>query len=170
MNRGISTVLDVGFAIVLVGASVAVLTGVPAPGPATPPADHLAGGVAVAGSTLTVQYDRADGESAVVTGTVGTLLRDAAIARHMGVGEPFATSVTAAVDDRIEGTGTPTQLVGACVPASASVSRSTIRDRVVAGPAPPTGASVDATVYKWNGSVAGRADCEPVVVVRSWSP
>lgn len=182
MNRGISTVLDVGFAIVLVGASVAVLAGVPTTGVDQQPSVHVGGGVAVAGSTLTVQYERHDDRSAVVTRTVAGHVRDAAIARDQGVGETYVSTVEADVADRIEETGTPTQLVGACVddgrasmmgPETKHGSGDEARDAgmVVAGPAPPSGAPVDATVYRWNASaVPTSTDCQPVVVVRSWSP
>ncbi|WP_259519264.1 hypothetical protein [Halanaeroarchaeum sp. HSR-CO] len=182
MNRGISTVLDVGFAIVLVGASVAVLAGVPATGVDQQPAVHASGGVAVAGSTMTVEYEREDDRSAVVTRTVAGHVRDAAIARDQGVGEPYVSAVEADVADRIAETGTRTQIVGACVedgrastmgPETRHESADAGQDAgtVVAGPAPPTGAPVDATVYRWNESaVPTSTACQPVVVVRSWSP
>lgn len=182
MNRGISTVLDVGFAIVLVGASVAVLAGVPTPGVDQQPVVHAGGGVAVAGSTMTVQYERDDDRPAIVTRTVAGHVRDAVISRDEGVGETYVTAVEDDVADRIEKTGTPTQLVGACVadgraPTTASEPRQRNGDEgyddgmVVAGPTPPTGAPVDATLYRWNESaVPTSADCQPVVVVRSWSP
>lgn len=164
MNRGISTVVDVAIAIVLVGASVALLSGVPAPDQPTHPSSESAG-AAIAGSTTTVHYDRADGQSAVVTGTAAGLLRDAAIARHRGVGEPFVEAVARTVARRIERTGTRAQLVAAC-PDS---------DPVVAGTGPPDERPVSATVFRWgrsgvNGTTDEEDRCHPVVVVRRWSP
>lgn len=170
MNRAISTVLDVGFAIVLVSASVVVLAGVPAPDVDQRPAVQGGGGAAVAGSTMTVQYARDDGQQAAVTRTVAGHLRDAAIAREQAVGEAYVTAVADDLSDRIETTGTPTQLVGACVEQDGDVA-GTETEPVVAGPAPPTGVPVDATLYRWNESaVPASADCRPVVVVRRWSP
>lgn len=181
MNRGISTVLDVGIAIVLVGASVAVLAGVPTSGVDQQPTVHAGGGDAIAGSTMTVQYERDGDRRAVVTRTVAGHVRDAAIASQTGVGEPYVTAVEEDVSDRIDDTGTRTQLVGACVadggPSASGAQTWNASDEgrhggtVVAGPAPPTGATVDATVYRWNESaVPTTAGCQPVVVVRSWSP
>lgn len=171
MNRGISTVLDVGFAIVLVGASVAVLAGVPTPGP-----DHGAeagvGGVSVAGSTMTVEYERPDGQSAVATGTVAGHLRDAALARRAGVGDSYVAAVETDVAARIETTGAATQLVGACSPSARGGTDSRREpEPVVVGPAPPSGEPVDATVYRWNAvERPPTVECDPVVVVRRWSP
>ncbi|AKH97094.1 DUF7284 family protein [Halanaeroarchaeum sulfurireducens] len=168
MNRAISTVFDVGFAIVLVGASVAVLAGVPAPGTDQPPTVHSGGGVALSGSTMTVQYPREDGPPAVVTGTVAGHVRDAAVARHAGVGDDYVAAVEREVGTRIKDTGTRTQLVGACEPRN---EPSTPADTIVVGPAPPTGDPVDATAYRWNETDdGGSRDCDPVVVVRRWSP
>jgi len=168
MNRGISTVVDVSVAIVLVGASVALLAGVPAPDSPSHQAPGT-GGTAIAGSTTTVQYERVDGQTAVVTGTAAGLLRDAAIARYRGTGGPFVEAVARSVASRIERTGTPAQLVAAC-PGS---------DPVVAGTAPPDERPVRATVYHWNESTLANASaatdrgdaadrCRPVVVVRRW--
>lgn len=170
-NRGISTVLDVGFAVVLIGASVAVLAGVPMPAP-DHGADAGVGGVSVAGSTMTVEYERPDGRSAVATGTVAGHLRDATLARQAGVGEDYVGAVERRVAERIETTGARTQLVGTCsVSAGTGVDSRGAAEPVVAGPAPPTGVPVDATVYRWNeGGRPGTADCDPVVVVRRWSP
>lgn len=171
MNRGISTVLDVGLAIVLIGASVAVLAGVPTPNP-DHGADAEVGGVSVAGSTMTIEYDRPDGQSAVATGTVAGHLRDAALARRAGVGDDYVAAVESDVADRIETTGAPTQLVGACSrPDRGEDDSRRETEPVVAGPTPPTGEPVDATVYRWNAD-AGQStgECDPVVVVRRWSP
>lgn len=172
MNRGISTVLDVGVAIVLIGASVGVLAGVPTPAVDQRSAVHSGGGVAVAGSTMSVQYDREDGQTVVVTRTVAGHVRDAAIARHAGVGDAYTTAVESAVADRIEETGTRAQLVGACEANAEDLDREAADGGpVVVGPAPPMERPVDATVYRWNGTdSAATAACEPVVVVRSWSP
>ncbi|MFB6133034.1 MAG: hypothetical protein ABEJ44_06490 [Halanaeroarchaeum sp.] len=171
MNRGISTVLDVGFAIVLVGASVAVLSGVPTSAP-DHGADADVGGVSVAGSTLTVEYERRDGQSAIVTGTVAGHLRDAALARRAGVGADYVRAVERQVADRVEVTGARTQLVGACsVSAGVGDDSRGATEPVVAGPAPPTGEPVDATVYRWNAvERPPTVACDPVVVVRRWSP
>lgn len=162
MSRGMSTVVDVALATVLIGASVAVFVGAPPPaggGDATPIMPD-SGGVAVAGATLTVSYRRADGERATVTGTVAGLLRDAAIARRRGTGRRYVDAVRRRIDRRIDRVGTPAQLVGACGMA----------EPVVAGPTPPGDAPVIATVYRWNRTAANGTDCRPVVVVRRWSP
>lgn len=171
MSRAISTVLDVGLAIVLVGASVAVFAGVPTP--AADPARPVpsTGGDTLAGSTMTVQYERADGQDVAVTGTVAGLVRDAAIARQESASEAYVDAVEESVADRIDETGTATQLVGACEDDSGrDAVPSANRSPVVAGPTPPSGQSVDATVYRWNeSSDAGTANCDPIVVVRRWS-
>lgn len=160
MNRGISTVVDVSLAIVLVGTSVAVLSGVPAAHSQLMTTPNT-GGAAVAGSTLTVEYERPDGEMATVTGTVAGLLRDAAIARSRGPAGEYAGAVTSAIGGRLDRTGAPAQLVAGCGGI----------DPVVAGPHPPTGVAVTATVYRWNGTASGAdRQCRPVVVVRRWSP
>lgn len=171
MSRGISTVLDVGFAVVLVGASVAVLAGVPSPG-LDGAASAQVGGASVAGSTMTVQYERPDGQSAVVTATVAGHLRDAALARRAGVGDAYVEAVEADVGTRIESTGASAQILGACsADAETGGALSEGAETVVAGPAPPTGEPVDATVYRWNGDEHRETvDCDPVVVVRRWSP
>lgn len=157
MSRGISTVVDVSLAVVLVGASVGVLSGVPAADPSPAPRPG-SGGAAVAGSTLAVQYERADGESASVTATVAGHLRDAAIARNRSGDERYVAAVTRAVGDRLDRVGAHANLVASC-PGD---------DPVVAGRTPPTGAAVTATVYRWNASADD--SCAPVVVVRRWSP
>ena len=171
MSRGISTVLDVGIAIVLIGASVGVLAGVPVPTEEQGMAAHRGGGVAVAGSTMSVEYDREDGQTVVVTRTVAGHVRDAAIARDAGVGDAYTTAVESAVADRIGETGTRAQLVGACESVAEEPDREAADgDPFAVGPAPPLDRPVDATVYRWNGSDSeATADCEPVVVVRSWS-
>lgn len=171
MSRAISTVLDVGVAIVLVGASVAVFAGVPSPAAEPERPVPSTGGDTIAGSTMTVQYERTDGQDVAVTGTVAGLLRDAAIARHESASEAYVGAVEESVTDRIDETGTATQLVGACAAGSGGDALpSANRSPVVAGPSPPSGQSVDATVYRWNeSSAAGSADCDPIVVVRRWS-
>ncbi|MFB6069606.1 MAG: hypothetical protein ABEJ76_01175 [Halanaeroarchaeum sp.] len=158
MTRGLSTVVDVAFAILLVGSSVAVLSGVHPADPA-PRVQPGTGGEAVAGSTMTVRYERADGASAAVTGTVAGLVRDAAIARHRGVGGRYVAAVTDAVDDRLAETGVRAQIVGAC-PGD---------DPVVAGQTPAGSRGIRATAYRWN-ATEGVDDCRPTVVVRRWSP
>lgn len=173
MNRAISTVLDVGVAMVLVGASVALLAGVPVPAGGDDVAVHAGGGSAVAGSTMTVEYERADGQQVQVTGTVAGLLHDAALSRQAGVGAPYVTAVETAVADRIQNTGTPTQLVGTCVPADGAAPTESVPAPVVAGPTPPGDEPVDATTYRWNGNqdaATATDDCDPLVVVREWSP
>ncbi|MFB6124724.1 MAG: hypothetical protein ABEJ59_02030 [Halanaeroarchaeum sp.] len=157
MSRGISTVVDVSLAVVLVGASVGVLAGV-APTQPSPPPRPGSGGAAVAGTTLAVDYDRADGASASVTATVAGHLRDAAIARNRSTDGRYVAAVTGAVGDRLDRVGVDAQLLASC-PGD---------DPVVAGRAPPTGGAVTATVYRWNASAEER--CAPVVVVRRWSP
>ncbi|MFB6135110.1 MAG: hypothetical protein ABEJ55_08990 [Halanaeroarchaeum sp.] len=162
MSRGISTVLDVGIAIVVVGAAVGILVGIPSPssnqGGTAAPVD----GAAIAGSTTTITYPRDGGGPAVVTGTAAGLLADAARARQDGTGAAYVDAITAAIDERIDDTGATTQLVAAC---TAGPSR---RDHVVAGPAPPGGVAVDATTYHLDGNVS--EGCRPVVVLRRWSP
>lgn len=157
MSRAISTVVDVSLAVVLVGASVAVLSGV-APADPSPAPRPGSGGAAVAGSTLAVQYERPDGASASVAATVAGHLRDAAIARNRSTDDRYVEAVRSAVGDRLDRVGAPAQLVAAC-PGD---------DPVVAGRTPPTGAAVAATVYRWNASTDD--SCAPVVVVRRWSP
>ena len=171
MTRAISTVLDVGVAIVLIGASVAVFAGVPAPAADTDAPTVSTGGSSLAGSTMTVEYERTDGQPVVVTGTVAGLLRDAAIARHEGVGETYVEAVEDSVTDRIDATGTPTQLLGTCGSLDGTGRTATDnRTQVVAGTSPPTGQPVEATVYRWNASPTGAsADCDPAVVLRRWS-
>jgi hypothetical protein len=169
MTRAISTVLDVGVAIVLIGASVAVFAGVPAPAEETDTLAPSTGGSGLAGSTMTVQYERTDGQAVVVTGTVAGLLRDAAIARHEGDGDAYVDAVEESVADRIDATGTPTQLLGTCGTAD-DIGSGANRTQVVSGPSPPTGQPVEATVYRWNTSATGTAaDCHPAVVLRRWS-
>lgn len=171
MTRAISTVLDVGVAIVLIGASVAVFAGVPAPTDGTDALALSTGGSSLAGSTMTVQYERSDGQEVVVTGTVAGLLRDAAIARYDGVGEAYVDAVEESVTDRIDATGTPTQLVGTCgTPDGFGGEAADDRTQVVSGASPPSGHPVEATVYRWNASPTGTAaDCDPAVVLRRWS-
>lgn len=168
MNRGISTVLDVGVAIVLVGASVAVLAGVPTPGATEDVATHTGGGVAVAGSTMTVSYERPDGQTASVTRTVAGHLSVAAKTRATDSGDDYTTAVERDVAERIEDTGTSTQLASACVRETPESSQ--VESTVVVGQAPPGDATVDAVVYRPKESTSDSSECDPVVVVRSWSP
>ncbi|MFB6094007.1 MAG: hypothetical protein ABEJ77_03605 [Halanaeroarchaeum sp.] len=169
MNRGISTVLDVGIAMVLIGASVAVIAGVPAPDEGASRVPEV-GETAIGGSTLTVRYDRPDGPDAVVTGTATGLIRDAALGRGTPAGAAYADAVERAVTERIEETSARVQIVGACSTGDVDPDDVDGERRVVAGPAPPGDRPVDATLYRWNAT--RRSDgtaCSPVVVVRRWS-
>lgn len=172
--RGMSTPLDVAVGVLLVGAAVGVVAGI-GPAPDSPPSTS---GSVVLGSTITVTYET-DAGQATVTGTMGGLLADAVAASEPPVTErdrQFVRAVTGTIEDRLDRTGIPVELIGVCDSPGPDAPR--LR---VGGPAPPDG-PVRATVHELPAqsegdgpeteaaTAAAESDrCTPTVVVRRWS-
>lgn len=164
-SRGMSTPIDVAVGLLLVGAAVAVLSGIqpPATGGVDP------NGAVLLGTSHEVPVE-IEGETWTVSGTMGGLIGDAVLASR----EPtspreaaFVVTVRETVDQQIERTGAPIQIVGFC--------------RGPAGPTPlvmgsriPPEGTVGATLYEVPAGRAGAHEgddhCMPAVVVRWWEP
>ncbi|MFB6267034.1 MAG: hypothetical protein ABEI31_05185 [Halodesulfurarchaeum sp.] len=166
VDRGMSTPVDVALAMLLVAASVGTLATIPEQ---APPEPQVKGSVLL-GSRLEVTYRVPEGRAAV-TGTVGSLLQEAARATVPPVTpreRAFVEAVTAAVDRRLHRIGSPVQLVAVCTP----------RDEGTVlriGSTPPTDVPVRSAVYGYKErspttSSESRPACRPLVVVRRWSP
>lgn len=150
MDRGVSTVLDVGLACLLVTASATLLVTLPDRPDTPPPADRT--GRALLASTVTdttgghdVETSIADHLAAAVTGG-GTGNADPVLSDAVRRG---IRNTSARITPRVQVRATATD-----------------RDRtLVVGPRPPPGGAVDAAVFRIG---TGR---EPVVVtIRTWSP
>lgn len=158
MDRGISTVLDVGLACLLVTASATLLVATPTPATDPPDADRI--GRAILPSTIPIDatghpVDTSVGDVLVTAATEGAIDSDVRTRVDERVREVHRrTSIVASVDD-----GTPV--------------------RVGAEPAP--GVAVDAAVFRVGygtahsgpnastGSTSSAAG-SVVIVVRTWSP
>gem|GEM_PF-3409215 len=137
--RGVSTVLDVGLACLLVTASATLLiTTVPST-PAPPAADRV--GRALLPSTVTVETHEQPLET-----SVADLLVDAA--NNGGLTPP----VRRIIQNRTRAIHARTQLY---------VTGSTERTTVRLGPDPPPGVAIDAAVFRLGNSSR--------IVVRTWS-
>lgn len=164
-ERGISTPIDVVLGLLMVGlAAGVVVTAAPAP-VESPPDDARA---ALLGSSVTVEFGTDDGDW-TVRKTVGGLLADAAVA---GQGEPstreraYRSAARAAITDHVETHNAHLQLVGVCR------GPATI-EPLVAGRTPPADRPIRATVYELprpSTGPTGGSGCEPIVVLRRWSP
>lgn len=158
MDRGISTVFDVGLACLLVTASALLLVATPSPAAEPPDADRI--GRAILPSTITIDSTGHPVETSVsdvlVTAATDDAIAPAARARveERAMGVHRRTSIVASVDG-----GTPVRF----------------------GPEPAPGVAVDAAVFRVgigtpsrvpNPSTASTtpADGSVVIVVRTWSP
>lgn len=173
-ERGLSTPLDVAVGLLLVGAAVGVIAGVPAH--QSSQADPGPRGSVLLGSVIEVSYETERGPAAV-TGTIGGLVGEAVIAtgptaqagsssaNKSAETRAFVEAVRRKVGGRVSELGVPIQIVGYC--------RSGAGDPLVIGRSVPQGAAVTASVYDssqpatLNRSTA--AECDPAVVVRRWS-
>jgi hypothetical protein len=165
-DRGISTVVDVAVGLLLVGAAVGVVAGINPPADASPDTS----GSVLLGTRMEVSSG-ADDPTARVTGAMGSLIADAALAGTPPVSSrdrAFRRAVRSAVSRRLSKLGVPFQVVGFCRQGPMSAS-------IVAGPDVPPDRPVRATVYEVpppealrNETPSGR--CDPAVVVRRWSP
>ncbi|MFB6085360.1 MAG: hypothetical protein ABEJ84_00920 [Halodesulfurarchaeum sp.] len=162
-DRGISTPIDVVLGLLMIGlAAGVVVMAVPAP-VETPPDDARA---AILGSSIVVEFDTDAGDW-TVRETVGGLLADAAVA-GWGVETPperaYRRATRTAITDHIETHGVHLQLVGVCRGAESI-------DPLVAGRPPKADRPVRATVYELPSTQSGGSSgCEPIVVLRRWSP
>ena len=163
-DRGISTPIDVALGLLLVGlATGVVVTAAPAP-VETPPDDARA---AILGSSVTVEFDT-DAGAWTVRETVGGLLAEGARAGH-GEQTPrdraYRRAARQTITEHVATHGVHLQLIGVCRGAETV-------DPLVAGPTPPGDRPIRATVYdvpKPQHSTT-RASCDPIVVLRRWSP
>lgn len=154
MDRGLSTVLDVGLACLLVTASATLLVTTPVTPTDPPDADRV--GRAILPTTITIHVDghaveTSIGDTLVAAANDGALsrnVRTAVIARTHAVHRQ--TSIHARIEDRETG--------------------------VDVGKEPAADATVDAAVFRIGSSTAQSASLsatEPaavVIVVRTWSP
>lgn len=161
-DRALSTPIDVVLGLLLIGiATGVVVTAVPAP-VEEPPADVQ---TAILGSSLTVAYETDDG-TGTVQETVGGLLADAAMAGHGPTAErdiAFREATQQAIAEHIETHGAPVQVIGVCRGAGSV-------DPLVVGRTPPPDQPIRATVYEPPQTGSGPPECQPVVVLRRWSP
>lgn len=160
-DRAVSTPIDVVLGLLLIAIATAVVaTAVPAPAP-EPPADVQP---AILGSTVTVEYET-DAGRYTVRETVGGVVADGALAGYgqkSARKEAFREAISQRLTAHIETHGAHVQLIGAC--------RDTVSvDPLIAGRTPPDDTPVRATVYQ-PPPPAGSSDCQPVVVLRRWSP
>lgn len=164
-NRGISTPIDVVLGLLLVGlAAGVVVTAAPAP-VESPPDDARA---AILGSSVTVEFGTDAGDW-TVRKTVGGLLADAAVA-DQGKPSPreqaYRSAAREAITDHVETHNAHLQVVGVCRGTEPT-------DPLVAGRTPPADRPVRATVYELprpSAAATGESACEPIVVLRRWSP
>lgn len=167
-ERGLSTPIDVSIALVLVAASVLVIGGIDPVEPDPPDVQ----GSALLGGPLEITYN-GDAGTVTVAGTVGGLMSDAAVVAttsNSAEDAAFVSAVEHSADRELERRGVPAQVVATCNRSDAgSVTQ------IEAGPRPPADAVVYATVYRRTPASprdgAERTDrCEPLIVVRRWSP
>lgn len=160
-DRAISTPIDVVLGLVLVGLATGVVaTAVPAP--VDTPTDG--GQSAILGSSITVQFETEAGEW-TVRETVGGHLADAALAGQESNSRNVAyrDATRTAISNYVETHGRHVQVIGVC--------RGTEADPLIAGRTPPGDRPVRATVYEVPYSTGtSEPDCDPVVVLRRWSP
>lgn len=158
MDRGMSTVLDVGLACLLVTASATLLVATPSPATEPPDADRI--GRAILPSTIAT-----DSAGHTVEPSVGDVLVTAAT--DGGIEPETRTRV----EERVRAVHRQTRIV-------ASVDDET---RVAIGPEPAPGDTVEAAVFRVGDSAAARSANEDpgstrrtagsvVIVVRTWSP
>lgn len=158
MDRGISTVLDVCLACLLVTASATLLITTPSPATEPPDADRI--GRAILPSTIAIESTGVRVETSIGDVLVSAA-SDGAITRE----------VRSQVEKRVREVHRETGIV-------ASVNG---RTPVEIGPEPNPGVSVDAAVFRVGDSTADRsANPSPgsttrstgtvVIVVRTWSP
>jgi hypothetical protein len=152
VTRAVSTVVDASLAVLLVSAAAVALVTIP--GGSDPPPDPDAAARTVLASTATATIEADDGGQRRVSGRVGTLLTQAAIAARDGTDGQFASAVEAAVGDvlvRADGHVAVVATAGA--------------GDVRVGERPPPSASVAAVshdVTVQNGTAT--------ITVRTWSP
>lgn len=160
-DRGVSTPIDVVLGLLLVG----IATGVVATAAPTPVEKPPQGGQeAILGSSLTVEFETEAGNW-TVRNTVGGHLAAAARAGQSSRSDrasAYRSATQAAVSELVETHGMHVQILGAC--------RGPARPTpLVAGRTPPPDRPVSATVYERPG-LASDGECQPVVVLRRWSP
>lgn len=151
VDRGVSTVLDVGLACLLVTASATLLVTTPTMSPDPPDADRI--GRAILPSTIVVEDD-----GHTVETSVGDLLATAA---HHGT---ITREARTAIRERIQTVHPRTSIVATVVGGPS----------VAIGREPAAGLSVDAAVFRVGPAgvhdSSSAATGSIVIVVRSWSP
>ncbi|MDZ7849306.1 MAG: hypothetical protein U5K70_00320 [Halodesulfurarchaeum sp.] len=164
-DRGISTPIDVVLGLLMVGlAAGVVVTAAPAPVDA-PPNDARA---TILGSSVTVEFGTDAGDW-TVRKTVGGLLADAAVAGQgdLTVHErAYRRATRKAITDHVQTHNAHLQLVGVCR-GTESV------EPLVAGQSPPNDRPIRATVYEVPQPPSdgeSQHACDPIVVLRRWSP
>lgn len=163
VDRAISTPIDVVLGLLLVGIATGVVaTAVPAP--IQTPSDG--GQAAILGSSITVEFE-SEGNHWTVHETVGGHLADAALAGHgpnSNRTAAYRQATRAAISNHVETHGVHGQVIGVCRGPSAV-------DPIIAGRTPPDDQPVRATVYELpQPTGTNETECEPVVVLRRWSP
>lgn len=151
MDRGISTVLDVGLACLLVTASATLLVATPTAPPEPPDADRI--GRAILPSTVVL-----DSTDRPVETSVGDVLVTAA------TDGTIAPEVRTTIHERVQ----------AVHPRTSIVTRTEDGIPVRIGSEPTPGVVVDAAVFRVGpGGTAGSVNASTesvVIVVRTWSP
>jgi len=150
VSRGVSTVVDVSLAILLVSAAAVALVTIPTDSPQPPDPDATAR--TVLASTATASVDQDDGR--VASGRVSTLLAHAAVAADRDANPAFVAAVERAVDDVVEDADARIELV-------ATADDATLR----VGSRPPPDAAVAATTQ-----AVPTNETTVAVTVRTWSP
>ncbi|MBS3759866.1 DUF7284 family protein [Halodesulfurarchaeum sp.] len=162
-DRAISTPIDVVLGLLLVGIATGVVaTAVPAP--IETPSDG--GQAAILGSSLTVEFE-SEGSNWTVHETVGGHLADAALAgdgANSSRKVAYRQATRAAITDHVETHGAPVQVIGVCRGTQEA-------DPLLAGRTPPGDRPIRATVYELPQPIGiNETECQPVVVLRRWSP
>lgn len=152
MIRGVSTVVDVSLALLLVSAAAVALVTIPADD--SRPKDPDATARSVLASTVATTYQSPTGDERVASGRVGTLLGEAAVAAHRNANLEFVRAVEAAVAELLARTDARIEVL-------ATARSGTLR--LGASPTPSAAvASITHSVAVENGSAT--------VTVRTWSP
>lgn len=152
MTRGVSTVVDVSLALLLVSAAAVGLVTIPEAEQRPPDPDATARSVLA--STLSTTYQAPGGDQRVVSGRVGTLLGEAAVSADRDENPAFVQVVEASVAKLLARTDGRIEVM-------ATVGSATLR----AGTGPPAGAAIASVTHD-----VAVGNESATITVRTWSP
>jgi glucose/arabinose dehydrogenase len=152
VTRGVSTVVDVSLALLLVSAAAVALVTIPADDPRPPDPDATARSVLA--STVTTTYQAASGVQRTRSGRFAALLGEAAVAADRSTNREFVRAVETEVAELLARTDGRVEVIATAGSAT-----------VCAGARPPAGASVASVTHD---VVVGNESA--TITVRTWSP